>query len=197
MKIYKFKCVKCGNCCRNKNLIVTITHYDLLKIYYTLKLNSIDDLLDIVAFYEIDINDKELLKRLIYPEFIINNKYCILGLNKNNDGSCIYLKDNKCTIYKIRPKICRIFPFNFIEKSNNLQPQINPLAVDICEGLNKGTVVNFSLFKEIYIKINDEMKEYKKLISLWNNLVINKVIEPSPKVFLNFISGNINIKVEN
>lgn len=27
------------------------------------------------------------------------------------DGECVFLKDNKCTIYKLRPLICRFYPF--------------------------------------------------------------------------------------
>lgn len=30
-------------------------------------------------------------------------------LKKNEDGSCIYLKDNKCSIHSIRPNACRDF----------------------------------------------------------------------------------------
>lgn len=30
-------------------------------------------------------------------------------LKQNQDGSCIYLKGNKCSIHKIRPQICREF----------------------------------------------------------------------------------------
>jgi Fe-S-cluster containining protein len=30
-------------------------------------------------------------------------------LKQNPDGSCIYLKDNKCTIHETRPKVCRKF----------------------------------------------------------------------------------------
>jgi len=30
-------------------------------------------------------------------------------LKQNKDGSCIYLKENKCSIHKIRPQACRDF----------------------------------------------------------------------------------------
>ena len=30
-------------------------------------------------------------------------------LKQNKDGSCIYLKDNKCSIHKTRPKVCTEF----------------------------------------------------------------------------------------
>ena len=30
-------------------------------------------------------------------------------LKKKKNGSCVYLKDNSCSIYRIRPKVCREF----------------------------------------------------------------------------------------
>jgi len=30
-------------------------------------------------------------------------------LKQKEDGSCVYLKDNKCSIHKIRPQACRDF----------------------------------------------------------------------------------------
>ncbi|MGE5554732.1 MAG: YkgJ family cysteine cluster protein [Methanocella sp.] len=30
---------------------------------------------------------------------------------KKQYGDCIFLKDNKCTIYELRPLICRFYPF--------------------------------------------------------------------------------------
>jgi len=30
---------------------------------------------------------------------------------KRINGNCVFLKDNKCEIYEIRPEICRLYPF--------------------------------------------------------------------------------------
>jgi Predicted Fe-S-cluster oxidoreductase len=30
---------------------------------------------------------------------------------KKFEGDCVFLKDNKCTIYELRPLICRFYPF--------------------------------------------------------------------------------------
>jgi uncharacterized protein len=32
-------------------------------------------------------------------------------MKKTNDGKCVFLKENKCTIYLLRPLICRFYPF--------------------------------------------------------------------------------------
>ncbi|MHA1231596.1 MAG: YkgJ family cysteine cluster protein [Candidatus Helarchaeota archaeon] len=195
MKIYRFECQKCGLCCRNKNLIVTLTHRDLLSIYYGLKMKNVKDLLKIVAFYQVDVNNKELMERLIYPVFYLKENYMLLGLFKINQTDCIYLKDNKCSIYELRPQICRIFPFTFVEKSNHLKLQVNSIASEICIGLNKGNIVDMKSLRNLWKKIIEEKEEYEKLISIWNNLVFNGILDPDPITFLNFILGNIKINI--
>lgn len=194
MKIYKFECKKCSQCCRSENLIVTITHRDLLRIYYDLNIETIEQLLDLVAFYEVDLQDKKLLKRLIYPPFIIGNSYYILGLNRDRKGICKFLKDKKCTIYESRPKICKIFPFTFLKDDDRVEIQINKLAEEICQGINKGPIVIIKEIKKLWTQIMKEKKEYEKLISVWNQLVTNGMLESNPETFLNFILGNISIK---
>jgi len=50
-----------------------------------------------------------------FEEFgLIDNFYTAVTCGANiikqkEDGSCIYLKGNKCSIYKIRPQVCREF----------------------------------------------------------------------------------------
>jgi Fe-S-cluster containining protein len=159
-----------------------------------LNIENIEQLLDLVAFYEIDVHDKKLLKRLIYPPLIIGNSYYILGLHRDNNGICRFLKDNKCTIYESRPKICKIFPFTFLKDDNRVEIQINKLAEDICEGINNGPIVIIKELKKLWIQIMKEKQEYEKLISVWNQLASNGMLESNPKTFLNFILGNISIK---
>ena len=73
----KFKCSRCGKCCR---------------LFVIPKKEEI-----------------EIIKKAGYKDFIEKN-----GRLKRPDGFCIFreLKDEKalCTIYKIRPQICRNFP---------------------------------------------------------------------------------------
>ena len=195
MKIYKFKCKKGANCCKDKNLIVTLTHSDVLKFFYELNYNSVDEVNDIIAFFQIQLDDNDLLKRLMYPPFIIEGSYCILGLNKKNDGSCIFLKNNQCQIYNSRPEICQSFPFTYLKNGNKFQVQINSYAKNICDGLNKGSVVNIKELKELWKKIDENKIEYEKLITIWNQLVSKNILESKPKTFLNFILGNISVKI--
>jgi len=32
-------------------------------------------------------------------------------MKKTNEGKCVFLKENQCTIYNLRPLICMFYPF--------------------------------------------------------------------------------------
>ena len=32
-------------------------------------------------------------------------------MKKTSEGKCVFLKENQCTIYPLRPLICRFYPF--------------------------------------------------------------------------------------
>ncbi|MDH5449301.1 MAG: YkgJ family cysteine cluster protein [Candidatus Bathyarchaeota archaeon] len=60
-------------------------------------------------------------------------------LRKREDGSCVFLKFNErlkayeCSIYDVRPALCRIYPFDFERiNSNSLMLKFIPC----CRGLN-------------------------------------------------------------
>ena len=49
-------------------------------------------------------------------------------------GSCPFLKDNLCSIQEIKPKVCRIFPFN--EKGDL---KVDEYFINMCQGLTKNS----------------------------------------------------------
>ena len=88
----KEHCVKCGNCCRSFEKF-QITKRELKQIAQHL-----------------NITWQELLKRL--HTRLIGDKCYI-------KQPCIFLKDNICTIYEIRPWNCRAFPMYAIAEDNS------------------------------------------------------------------------------
>lgn len=109
-------CTSCqANCCKHYD--VFIDHEDIKKIY-PLK------------------NDFSFVKKIEYsrnfgyvPKFILweNNKKkkWVVCLN-NPNRVCQFLEGNICTIYSIRPYICRTYPFYFdrqqVKEMKNLCP---------------------------------------------------------------------------
>ncbi|MCH7590938.1 YkgJ family cysteine cluster protein [PVC group bacterium] len=50
-----------------------------------------------------------------------------MSLIEKKDKSCIFLKDNRCQIYKVRPGQCRNYPFNWSREETLMT----------CEGVKK------------------------------------------------------------
>ncbi len=88
MNEIKFSCKRCGNCCRVSGF-VHISKTEAKKIAEFLKL-------DFLEF------------KKIYTEWILFAGRVLKG---GKISSCIFLKDNFCLIYPVRPEQCRTFPY--------------------------------------------------------------------------------------
>ncbi len=84
-------CITCGECCRTDGYVF-LTEDDALKIAEFLNIN-------IYQFTE------------KYCE-IINRKKLALK-NKKGNKDCIFLENNRCTIYDVRPEQCVKFPYEW------------------------------------------------------------------------------------
>lgn len=74
------------------------------------------------------IKREEFLKQ--YCRFV-NGKYSLL--EDDNSYDCIFLKENKCSLYSARPKQCRTYPFwdEIIKNKNTWKEEQKH-----CEGIN-------------------------------------------------------------
>jgi len=79
------ECSKCGICCK----------------LFLINLNEVE--------YKSGKYKTMFEKFGIIENFSEAKKYGINILSQNKDGSCVYLKNNSCKIYKDRPRLCRIF----------------------------------------------------------------------------------------
>jgi len=127
---------------------------------------------DIVAFLKDD--DPSLEGAMRNKQLDKQNR--LLRLKTKKDGTCIFLdKNRRCTIYDIRPNICRIFPF-WAMKLNNGKIKIiehdekpkcgiikskNKEFEDIEDSLSDNEVKEI---KKIFGDIIKENKHYKKNI---------------------------------
>jgi Fe-S-cluster containining protein len=91
-KFYKnglyFQCTLCGECCRHTDGKVEITSGEVSEIAGSLR-----------------ITPEEFLGRYCHP---LNGS---IELTENEQGHCIFLLQDRCTIYDSRPLQCRTFPF--------------------------------------------------------------------------------------
>lgn len=175
---YRFKCIRCGSCCKDNNTIVNLTYTDILRLSKGLKL-SLDELLEIIGFYIFDkeVTESELSKMVITP-IMTERGLSFPGLKKNQDGICYFYNkiENKCRIYKIRPDFCRTFPFTFdYEKENSANKQkrvtinITNKGKEYCPGLDKKSPeINFEHWIELGSNVLKNLAENEKFSQSWN-----------------------------
>ena len=80
------------------------------------------------------------------------NRYSLIEKRAENNA-CVFLKDKKCMVYKVRPKQCRTFPW---WKSNLNSEESWKIASLSCEGINdKAPVVPYSEIVQL-LSLNDQ-----------------------------------------
>lgn len=86
----KFGCTQCGQCCTGSPGYVWITKEEVEKAAEFLKITP------------------ELFMRRYTRR--VGPRIALTELAKKN-YDCVFLKDNRCTIYSVRPEQCRKFPW--------------------------------------------------------------------------------------
>jgi len=85
------------------------------------------------------------------------------AMRKTSDGKCVFLKEKLCTIYGIRPIICRFYPF----KLDNLGNQHYAFSyTKECPGIGKGLYLNREFFETLFTEFITSTKEtdHKKYV---------------------------------
>lgn len=106
-----FKCTECGKCCTGVPGYAWVTEDEIYAIADYLKL-PVDD---------------------FFSRFIrrVDGRFSLIEMPKNYD--CVFLRDKRCTIYPVRPKQCRTFPW----WPQTLNTEADWLAAaKYCEGIN-------------------------------------------------------------
>ena len=85
----KFHCTGCGKCCTGQGGYVFIDEGEAEKIARHLNLSKAD----FMQKYTARVEGRLVLK------------------DRKNSYDCIFLEDNKCTVYQARPKQCEAFPW--------------------------------------------------------------------------------------
>jgi Fe-S-cluster containining protein len=80
----------------------------------------------------------------------------IYEMRKTGEGKCFFLKDNRCTIYKIRPLICRFYPFQLKNLGNN---KYSFSYTNQCPGIGKGPKLKTVFFEKLFNKFTNTIKE--------------------------------------
>ena len=134
-KHVRFRCVRCTVCCgdtkdRTRSILLMKTEADRI-------LKRTCDL------------DK-------FAEKIKGFEPYSYQMRKTEDGKCVFLKDNLCSIYQMRPLICRFYPFQLRNLRNNRYAFI---YTDECSGIGKGLRLKRDFFERLFDRFIESMRE--------------------------------------
>ena len=97
---FPFRCRMCGACCRHVRESVPLESLDAFRLakYLRDKGENVSRVEDVLAAYA----EPVLLSENGYTAFMLKTV--------GTDDSCIFLKDNRCTIHPAKPRACRTYP---------------------------------------------------------------------------------------
>jgi Fe-S-cluster containining protein len=162
----QFECTKCGACCRNDSLLITVTGSDIARIAMALELGP-EEILRALDFYIADQKKSLPLGLQDIPAPLTERGPAIIALKKMENGDCIFLKDNLCMIHAIRPIVCRSFPFVFHEHEDEQFWGLSA-AKHICPGLGVGPRIPLSDLQELSNNVLESLRAYREFVYEWN-----------------------------
>ncbi|MDD5022795.1 MAG: YkgJ family cysteine cluster protein [Candidatus ainarchaeum sp.] len=104
-------------------------------------------------------------------------KECFLALNRKRSEKCIFLENNKCSIYEYRPMACRLYPFELGVKGVEYKKKHRcPIGWNI-DDIKKDFLENNEIAKK-------EIEEHEKKVREWNSKINEK---KTIKEFIEFL----------
>jgi len=138
-KNVRFKCERCALCCgdaKNRARSILLLRIEAERISQK-TLKSVED----------------------FAEKIDGFEPYVYRMKKAKDGKCVFLRDNLCSVYEIRPLICMFYPFEFKEVGSN---RYIFTYTDECPAIGKGPKLKRGYFEKLFKKIIIRMEENKK-----------------------------------
>lgn len=136
----RFKCIKCGICCGDTT---EKTRHILLLSEEAEKIAEATQ--QPIAVFAVEISGKV--------------PYTFEIRKTAKDGKCVFLADNRCSIYSLRPLICRFYPF---ELKPNEAKRHEFFCTDECPGVNKGKMLDEEYFRKLFQLACDRLGESEK-----------------------------------
>jgi Fe-S-cluster containining protein len=79
----------------------------------------------------------------------------IYTMKKTKEGKCVFLKEDLCTIYPMRPLICRFYPFEFKSDRNN---RYIFTCTDECPGVGEGPKIDGKFFDALFRRLKKQVE---------------------------------------
>ncbi|MHA1732738.1 MAG: YkgJ family cysteine cluster protein [Promethearchaeota archaeon] len=185
---FRFKCVRCGRCCTDKNTIVTLSYHDVLRIARFFDF-TIDECKEVVGFYLLkgDITD-ERIRKMVLPPAMLEEGLAVIGLMKDENGACIYYDKGSgdCNIYGARPMVCRTFPFTFRYKKSvhkrvefKIEMDLTEKGKTFCKGLGGSPpLVRRREWEKVGAETIRQFLHHQVFVEKWNEAVERGEVKP-------------------
>ncbi|MFW9956793.1 MAG: YkgJ family cysteine cluster protein [Candidatus Odinarchaeota archaeon] len=167
-RLPQFECTKCGACCREDSMLITVTGRDIVRISTALGLSP-EETMRALDFYIVDDPNTIPVGLQGIPSPSTERGSAFIALRKMENGECIFLKDNLCMIHTLRPIVCRSFPFVFQEKGSQRKWGLSAVK-QICPGLGTGPKVSEKDIEELSALVLESIKTYHEFVDEWNSL---------------------------
>jgi Fe-S-cluster containining protein len=125
-KNIRFRCSRCTLCCgdtRTRNRHIVMTQAEATRISET--------------------NHQPITD---FARKIDGHAPYVHEMRKNRNGKCVFLNEDSCTIYSLRPLVCRFYPFEL--KSESRDAYLFSYT-DECPGIDQGKVLTRKKFVDL------------------------------------------------
>jgi len=94
-------------------------------------------------------------------------------MKKSKDGKCFFLKNKQCIIYKIRPLICRFYPFQLKNLGNK---RYSFSYTNKCPGIENGAYNKREFFEKLFREFTNTMEQNvnESMIDVNNNRLLKR-----------------------
>ena len=76
-------------------------------------------------------------------------------MKKTKAGKCVFLKENQCAIYDVRPLICRFYPFE-LRFDKDMQLQVFDFTFE-CPGIGQGKDFSINDFERLFVLAQERL----------------------------------------
>lgn len=138
-KNVRFECKRCALCCgdtetRNRSiLMMQIEAYRIMK--------------------------KALIDLDEFAEKIECSEPYIYRMRKTEKGQCFFLQDKSCSIYQVRPVICRFYPFQL---ENTRDDRYVFSYTKECQGIGEKSLLTKHFFQELFSEFMEVLKKNRR-----------------------------------
>lgn len=102
-RLFGFNCTACGHCCRHFR--VPVTDADVRRLNAGIQPRPFAEWLEWMTPSEVDMTGEPET----FVELPVGRRLLVL---RHVENGCVFLQDNRCTLYASRPRSCRLYPWD-------------------------------------------------------------------------------------